>query len=247
MKKILLGLVLTFGIIFTSGASAQTSIDLFDIPDAVIGGIGNISDNILGNYGRVDGLIDDWKNIGKNVTPEGRFELPDEALFNTIGENVSLRQYILNVLNFVLSFLGIIAVAALIYAGFLYVTSRGEDSANEKSKKILAFAVLGILLILASFAIVNTVIRNAGVGTSDRNGISNQPSVVPGATGVPGTTIPGSTGGASSIIDGVLGNPIIVTGPGVQDSLNVAFVDLEGARQGIGVGLSVQALSLIHI
>lgn len=208
---------------------------------------------VLGDAGQgIEDLEEGWDCIKKGltncaVTPEGSFELPDAELFNTIGQNVSLRQYILNVLNFVLSFLGLIAVAALIYAGFLYVTSGGDDSANEKSKKILIYAVIGILLILASFAIVNTVIRNAGVGTDDRDNISNIVDPETGAPVVPGTpggvNVPG-TPTTPGLINNLV-NPIVIEGNNLQDGGDSVFVSLEDARAGLQFGLSVEAKAII--
>lgn len=76
----------------------------------------------------------------------------------------SLRQAIVTVINFALFFLGIVAVAFIIFAGFLYLTSRGDDGQVEKAKKTLLYAVLGIVIVILSFAIVNTVIQ-VGQGT----------------------------------------------------------------------------------
>ena len=71
----------------------------------------------------------------------------------------SLRQAIVTVINFMLFFLGIIAVAFVIFAGFLFLTSRGDDGQVEKAKKTLIYAVIGIVIVMLSFAIVNTVIQ----------------------------------------------------------------------------------------
>ncbi|MCF7917999.1 PKD domain-containing protein [Candidatus Gracilibacteria bacterium] len=105
--------------------------------------------------------------------PEGKFELPPSESFNQIGENTSARGYILNVLNFALSFLGIIAVAMIIYAGFLYVTASGDDGQSEKAKNIVMYAAIGILVILVSYALVNTLITQAGRGGDDRGECGN--------------------------------------------------------------------------
>lgn len=70
------------------------------------------------------------------------------------------RQLILTYLNFALIFLGLVAVAFVIYAGFLYVTSAGDDGAVEKGKKILIYAAIGIIVVLASYAIVNTLLAS---------------------------------------------------------------------------------------
>ena len=79
------------------------------------------------------------------------------------GNDGSLRQMILKYINFFLYFLGLVATAFVIYGGFLYITSQGDDGNVEKAKKILTFAAIGIFIILISFALINTVLT-AGTG-----------------------------------------------------------------------------------
>lgn len=74
----------------------------------------------------------------------------------------SLRLMILKFVNFFLYFLGLIATVFVIYGGFLYITSQGDDSNVEKAKKILTFAAIGILIVLISFALINTFLT-AGI------------------------------------------------------------------------------------
>jgi len=69
---------------------------------------------------------------------------------------------VLKFVNFFLYFLGLIATVFVIYGGFLYITSQGDDGNVEKAKKILTFAAIGILIILISFALINTLLT-AGI------------------------------------------------------------------------------------
>ena len=87
---------------------------------------------------------------------------PNE-ISNATNSQTSARQLILTFINFFLFFLGLIATAFIIYGGFLYITSGGDDGATEKAKKILVFSAIGILIILISFALVNTLLT-AGLG-----------------------------------------------------------------------------------
>jgi len=80
------------------------------------------------------------------------------------GGATSARALAQTILNWFLGFLGFIAVAMVIYGGVLYVTSAGEDEKTGKAKKILLYAIIGIIIIFLSFAIVNTVIGGAGTG-----------------------------------------------------------------------------------
>ena len=88
---------------------------------------------------------------------------PDNITQATGGEG-SFRALARTIVNFFLYFLGFIATVMIIYGGVLYVTSAGNDENVQKAKKILMYAITGIIIILLSFAIVNTVIGGAGTG-----------------------------------------------------------------------------------
>lgn len=76
------------------------------------------------------------------------------------GFNAStdIRTGIIDVVNFVLSFLGLIAVIMVIYAGFLMIFSAGNDESISKAKSIIIWVAIGIIVILLSYVIVNFVI-----------------------------------------------------------------------------------------
>lgn len=88
------------------------------------------------------------------------------------------REFVVNVINFVAGFLGLIAMGIIIYGGFLYVTAAGQEEQASKGKKSVTYAVIGIILILGSYAIVNTVLL-APSGT-DNQGLSGS---APGQSG----------------------------------------------------------------
>ncbi|MDZ4244908.1 MAG: PKD domain-containing protein [Candidatus Gracilibacteria bacterium] len=99
----------------------------------------------------------------------GDFEAPETTGYSPgLTENKGIREFVLNVINFALGFLGLIAVVAIIYGGFIYLTAGGDDSKTEKGKNSVVFAVIGIILVLASYAIVRTVICFAPVGGDDQ-------------------------------------------------------------------------------
>ncbi len=67
-------------------------------------------------------------------------------------------QEIVGILNYMLQFLGIIAIGIIIYAGFLMITSFGNEENWEKGKKILTASGIGFLIILMSYILVNSVL-----------------------------------------------------------------------------------------
>lgn len=66
---------------------------------------------------------------------------------------------ILNIINFVLVLVGILALAYLVYGGFRYIASRGDETALEEAKGIITNAVIGIVVIGVAAAVVNFVIQ----------------------------------------------------------------------------------------
>jgi len=85
---------------------------------------------------------------------------PGDRPTNLTGDDGgSLKTALRTVLNFFLFFLGIVATGMLIYGGFLYITSGGDDSGAEKGKKIIIYAAIGAIIILISFAIVKTLLQ----------------------------------------------------------------------------------------
>ncbi len=91
-------------------------------------------------------------------------DVPSSIAGATGGEG-SFRVLILNVVNFFLLFLGLIAVIMIIYGGVTYVTAAGNQESIDKAKKIIMYAIVGIIIVLISFALVRTVISGAGQGT----------------------------------------------------------------------------------
>ena len=64
---------------------------------------------------------------------------------------------ITSVVQLLLFFAGSIAVIFLIWGGFSYIMSRGNDEATEKAKKTIESSVIGLIVIILSFALVYIV------------------------------------------------------------------------------------------
>jgi len=63
-----------------------------------------------------------------------------------------------NVIQFVIVLATIIAAIILVWAGFLLVTSAGNTSQLEKAKGLFFNVVIGLIVLLAAFLIVNTIL-----------------------------------------------------------------------------------------
>src|SRR3990167_1617386 len=69
----------------------------------------------------------------------------------------SLATVIVNAVNYGLLIAGSVAVLMIIVGGFLYITASGDQERLEKAKKTLRNAIIGVIIILLSLAIVNTI------------------------------------------------------------------------------------------
>ncbi len=90
------------------------------------------------------------------------------------------RLIIANIIRIVLGFLGIIFIILIIYAGWLWLSAAGNADKIDKAKKVLIAAVIGLVIILASFAITSFILSKLLESTGGGGGSVCDP---PCATG----------------------------------------------------------------
>lgn len=77
-----------------------------------------------------------------------------------VREPRSLPVTVGNIIKNFMGILGIFAVALILYAGYLWMSARGNEQQVEKARSILTQAVIGLIIILAAYSIANFVVRN---------------------------------------------------------------------------------------
>ncbi len=90
---------------------------------------------------------------------------PSSGLNCNAGTNVN--SLIRTVINWLLGIAFAVAVLFLIIGGFQYITSAGNEEAAEKGKGTAVNALIGIVIIILSYVIVNVVsnfVSSAGTG-----------------------------------------------------------------------------------
>ncbi len=90
----------------------------------------------------------------------------DTTLGLKCGET-SVNGLIKTVINWMLGIAFAIAVIFLIIGGFMYITSAGNEESAEKGKGTVVNALIGIVIIILSYVIVNVVanlVTNNNVG-----------------------------------------------------------------------------------
>ena len=86
-----------------------------------------------------------------------------------------IKTLLVDIVRYLLSFLGIIAVVVIMYAGWLWMTSGGNQNQLEKAKKTLINAVAGLIIIILSFVIV-TWVANWITSTINNSAVSGRGS-----------------------------------------------------------------------
>jgi hypothetical protein len=110
-----------------------------------------------------------WTLVGlaliliNQVVVENIFVKPAQSASGTITKtNVqNILDLFGKVAEFLMGFVGLIAFAALIYGAASMVINFGNDELVGKAKKIITNSLIGIVIILSTYAIVATMIRSA--------------------------------------------------------------------------------------
>ena len=74
------------------------------------------------------------------------------------GSTATPEAIIGNIINIVLGFLGVLLLIYFLYAGFLWMTSGGDSTQADKAKTYIKNAVIGLIIILSSFAVSRFVL-----------------------------------------------------------------------------------------
>ncbi|MFA6550915.1 MAG: hypothetical protein WCV41_00065 [Patescibacteria group bacterium] len=107
-------------------------------------------------------IIDTIRNgTGTSGTGGANMENIADKVYGT-QKNVDINTMVVTVINGILGLLGVIFLVLTLYAGFLWMTAAGSDDKVGKAKNILTTAIIGLIIIFASYAIVNFVLSALG-------------------------------------------------------------------------------------
>lgn len=82
-------------------------------------------------------------------------------------QEAEIGQVVARVINVSLSLIGIVLVALLVYAGWLWMTAAGEEEKITKAKGIIRSAIIGIIIVFLAYGISRLVIRGLTAATSN--------------------------------------------------------------------------------
>jgi amino acid transporter len=105
------------------------------------------------------GLLAPVAALAVNPFTKGITDVQNAGQPAGINPNASLTTIVGNIINIALGFLGILLLAYLLYAGFLWMTAGGDEGQVKKAKETIQRAIIGLVIIAAAFAISNFVLQ----------------------------------------------------------------------------------------
>lgn len=115
-------------------------------------------------------------NVNAGSCPQGSLR---QTYSNSISEcNIAddhagsndLMKTINTIISVVLGILGILAVAYIIYGGFMFTTAAGDTAKTKKARETIMYGVIGLVVALLAFAIVNFVLTSVFSGSAANSG-----------------------------------------------------------------------------
>jgi heme/copper-type cytochrome/quinol oxidase subunit 2 len=79
------------------------------------------------------------------------------AVSGAFGSAIDIRTIVVNIIVGILGLLGIIFVVLIVYAGFKYMTSMGNEEQTSDAKKQIVSAIIGLVIVLSAYAITSFV------------------------------------------------------------------------------------------
>lgn len=100
----------------------------------------------------------------------------NSGLGGSLNGSADPRTIIARIINIALGFLGIIAVGLILYAGFKWMMSNGDEEKISDAKSTLKNGIIGLVIVLSAWGIATFILRTLGGainGGSSENGCIN--------------------------------------------------------------------------
>jgi len=76
-----------------------------------------------------------------------------------------IREGVMSIVNVLLGFLGILAIIIILWGGFRWLTSGGNEEKVGEAKKIITAGIIGLVIILTAYAIALFVVEQLVAAT----------------------------------------------------------------------------------
>lgn len=120
---------------------------------------------LIGGFGNEEAMAKFKKQVGYSITGlilvgVAEFFIKDIVFpkqGTEIPNAVNAIDFFVVLTNWISGIISLIAVPMFLYGGFLYVVSFGNEDQTGKAKKVLTGAIIGLVLAMGAFALVNTI------------------------------------------------------------------------------------------
>ncbi|MBR3180550.1 hypothetical protein IKF63_00525 [Candidatus Saccharibacteria bacterium] len=96
---------------------------------------------------------------GSSSSTQGEIENGMKAAGWDEGDQLDLESTAGRVVNVLLYIIGILAVVMIIFGGIMYTTSAGDQAKVTKAKNIILYGLVGLVVAVLAYAIVNFVLK----------------------------------------------------------------------------------------
>ena len=79
---------------------------------------------------------------------------PPSGIITQSADNVTVQ----NIFNVVLALAGAVAVAFVVFGGIKYMLSQGEPNETKQARDTILYSVVGMVIVVVAFMLVNYVI-----------------------------------------------------------------------------------------
>lgn len=84
------------------------------------------------------------------VNPLSALQIIQGQVGNELMPSGDIISMIIRIINYILTFLGVIFILMIIYGGFMWMTAAGNEERVKKGKGILQTAIIGLIIIILS-------------------------------------------------------------------------------------------------
>ena len=83
---------------------------------------------------------------------------PEPGKYTEGATSTNFTDSIITIINWVIGILGLVCVIVIIIGGVNYMTSSGDSGKVKKAKDTILYGIIGLVICILAFAIVNFVI-----------------------------------------------------------------------------------------
>ncbi len=170
-----------------------------NINDSQTDGDGNVTTNPGG------GTSGGGANTGGGGGPAAEAEKA-LGMIGGANNNITLMDAITSIIKVILFIVGALAVVMIIYSGIQYLLSAGDSAKVEKAKNTIMYAIVGLVVAIAAYAIVTWVV-SIFEGSGGSGGGSSQQSSGDGES---------SSGSGTRVESPASGSDVTVPGGGTR-------------------------------